>query len=131
MKKINVNGKEYEVCKETVIYPSGSPSIRNKLEIHMKETEDFKYEDFEKLFSEGSIPESLKILGYSDDNNELISETECKYYTEILNISKKRIDIVEPSTGEVSSEMHFVVELEQLLYIERLALLIINSEEAK
>lgn len=131
MKKINVNGKEYEVCKETVIYPSGSPSIRNRLEIHMKESDNLKYVDFEKLFSEDNIPETLRISEYSDTTNELINEIECKYYTEILSIGKKRIDTTDSLTGEVKSELHFVVELEQLLYIERLALLIINSEEAK
>ena len=31
------NGKEHDALNETVVYPSGNPNIRSRMEIHMAE----------------------------------------------------------------------------------------------
>ena len=58
MKEIQINQVKYTVCDDTLLYPSGSTTIRNKIEIHMK-VDGLEYSEFEKIFSN---KENLRML---------------------------------------------------------------------
>lgn len=119
MKQIEVADKIYNVHDETIIYPSGSPAIRNKLEVHMNPSE-ITQEEFEGIFANKKDLKEIKLREYNDSGEQLY-ESVCEEYTELLSIGKKRIDTMDPLSGKTTSEVHYVAELEQPLYIERLA----------
>lgn len=51
MKEIQINQAKYTVCDDTLLYPSGSTTIRNKIEIHMK-VDGLEYSEFENLLKQ-------------------------------------------------------------------------------
>lgn len=131
MKKITINGKEYEVTQNTVLYPSGSAAVRNRLEIHIME-DKMTRDEFFAIFADTSKLQEIKIVETDDNKTEddpdfLKYETVCKDYTEPAFIGIKRIDTIEPTDGQVISETHYVAELEQPLYIERMAAQLLNK----
>lgn len=131
MKKVIINGKEYEVTQNTVLYPSGSAAVRNRLEIHIME-DKMARDEFFAIFADASKLQEIKIVETDDnkteeDPNFLKYETVCKDYTEPAFIGIKRIDTIEPTDGQVISETHYVAELEQPLYIERMAAQLLNK----
>ena len=131
MKKVIINGKEYEVTQNTILYPSGSAAVRNRLEIHVTE-DKMTRDEFFALFADVSKLQEIKIVETDDNKTEddpdfLKYETVCKDYTEPAFIGIKRIDTIEPTDGQVISETHYVTELEQPLYIERMAAQLLNK----
>ena len=131
MKKVIINGKEYEVTQNTVLYPSGSAAVRNRLEIHIME-DKMARDEFFAIFADASKLQEIKIVETDDnkteeDPNFLKYETVCKDYTEPAFMGIKRIDTIEPTDGQVISETHYVAELEQPLYIERMAAQLLNK----
>ena len=125
MRKVFIDGKEYTVTQHTVLYPSGSAAVRNRIEIHIAE-DQMTRDEFFALFSEPSKLQEIKIFETDDtktaeDPAYLKYETVCTGYTEPLFLGVKRIDTIEPTEGRTLSETHFVAELEQPLYIERMA----------
>ena len=131
MKKITIDGKEYEVTQNTVLYPSGSAAVRNRLEIHIME-DKMSRDEFFAIFADASKLQEIKIVETDDnkteeDPNFLKYETVCKDYTEPAFMGIKRIDTIEPTDGQVISETHYVAELEQPLYIERMAAQLLNK----
>lgn len=126
MKEIQINQVKYAVCDDTLLYPSGSTTIRNKIEIHM-EVDGLEYFEFEKIFSNKENLRMLYLREYGRketdgkvDENAQLYEYPCENYTEILSIGRKRIDSVDFMTGKVSSVEHYVVILEQPLQVELL-----------
>lgn len=131
MKKITIDGKEYEVTQNTVLYPSGSAAVRNRLEIHIMENKMTR-DEFFAIFADASKLQEIKIVETDDNKTEddpdfLKYETVCKNYTEPAFMGIKRIDTIEPTDGQVISETHYVAELEQPLYIERMAAQLLNK----
>ena len=131
MKKITIDGKEYEVTQNTVLYPSGSAAVRNRLEIHIME-DKMTRDEFFAIFADASKLQEIKIVETDDNKTEddpdfLKYETVCKDYTEPAFMGIKRIDTIEPTDGQVISETHYVAELEQPLYIERMAAQLLNK----
>lgn len=103
------NNNEYEVLENTAIYLSYGAG-RNRMEIHM-DVDAMTVEEFEGLFTEANTAEIHLLNGESD----------MAYfdYSIIASIGKKRVSSASTSTGEVSSALELVVELEQLTYIEK------------
>lgn len=103
------NNSEYEVLENTAIYPSYGAG-RNKMEIHM-DVNSMTVEEFEGLFTEANTSE-IHLLN---------DESDMAYfdYSIIASVGKKRVSSTSTSTGEVSSALELVIELEQLTYIEK------------
>ena len=123
MKQIKIGSAVYPVLKETILYPSGNAVVRNRLEIHMP-ADDMAYADFEAIF-DGKDLSSIVIEEYKGDEakeDELANSLSLSNYVYIASVGKKRVDTVNPTDGTVKSEMHYVCELEQPLYMELLAM---------
>lgn len=123
MKQIKIGSAVYPVLGETILYPSGNAVVRNRLEVHMA-VDGMAYADFEGIFN-GKDLSSIVIEEYKGDEakeDELANSLSLSNYVYIASVGKKRVDTVNPTDGAVKSEMHYVCELEQPLYMELLAM---------
>lgn len=115
---------EYEVIKQgTAVYPSYSTTIRNRMEIHMKENA-MTLAQLEKLFTDNTKTSSITLAEYdtttSPDPTIKWSTTYSKY-DYVTSFGKETVTI--PNVTDASqapvTEVHLVVKLEQLTYIEQ------------
>ena len=106
------NGNEYEVLQQTVVYPSGSPALRSRMEIHMA-ADAMGLEDFAALFGDAQTSE-LHLI-----NTETGSDVTYKNYSLVASVGKQRVDETDYTTGTSTSSLQLVVVLEQLTYIEQ------------
>lgn len=130
MKQLKIGTKTYPACKETVIYPSGNAAVRNRIEIHLAE-DAMSWAEFEALLagdlSEITLEEYAELAtaagadGEQPAKPQLLYSTTARQYTILAEIGRKRVDIIDPLTAQITSEMHLVAVLEQPLYIEQLA----------
>lgn len=107
------NGNEYEVLAQTAVYPSGSPDLRSRMEIHMA-ADAMGLEDFAALFGDAQQTAELHLI-----NTETGSDVTYKNYSLVASVGKQRVDETDYTTGTSTSSLQLVVVLEQLTYIEQ------------
>ena len=120
------NGNEYDALNETVVYPSGSPNIRSRMEIHMAE-DAMTAAEFETTFMNETATVEIKMQGIADADDpgrgikkgDVLYDTLYQQYCLVASIGKKRVSKTDIATGQVVEEMHLVAELEQRTYIEQ------------
>jgi len=107
------NSDEYEVLTQTAIYPSGSPALRSRMEIHMA-ADAMGLEDFAALFGDAQQTAEMHLV-----NTETGSDMTYKNYSLVSSVGKQRVDETDYMTGASTSSLHLVAVLEQLTYIEQ------------
>lgn len=107
------NGNEYEVLTQTAVYPSGSPALRSRMEIHMA-ADAMGIEAFAALFGDAQQTAELHLV-----NAETGSDLTYKNYSLVSSVGKQRVDETDYTTGASTSSLHLVAVLEQLTYIEQ------------
>ena len=107
------NGDEYEVLTQTAVYPSGSPALRSKMEIHMA-ADAMGLENFAALFGDAQQTAEIHLV-----NTETGSDVAYKNYSLVASVGKQRVDETDYTTGASTSSLHLVAVLEQLTYIEQ------------
>ena len=112
------NGNEYEVLNETVVYPSGNPNARSRMEIHMEE-DAMTAAEFEATFMDEAATAEIRLTKTRDENSDGAFDTLYQHYCLVASIGKKRVSKTDIATGQVIEEMHLVAELEQRTYIEQ------------
>lgn len=111
------NNQEQEILPSTTVYPSGSSAVRSRMELHMA-ADAMTFEAFETLMSDTAKTATLHIIE-TDANDEVLRDIAYTAYTIPAQIGKQRVDVTDYATGAITSEMHLVVVLEQLTYIEQ------------
>ena len=66
------NGKEHDALNETVVYPSGNPNIRSRMEIHMAE-DAMTAAEFETAFMDETATVEIKMQGIADADDPGLS----------------------------------------------------------
>lgn len=107
------DNSEIEVLANTAVYPSMSANNRSRMEIHLTETA-MTLDAFEALFSDEAKTASIHLI-----DTESGSDITYSNYSIVASIGKKSVATVNYQTGATATEMHLVVELEQLTYIEQ------------
>jgi len=107
------NSDEYEALMQTAVYPSGSPALRSRMEIHMA-ADAMGLEDFAALFGDTQQTAELHLV-----NMETGSDVAYKNYSLVSSVGKQRVDETDYTTGVSTSSLHLVAVLEQLTYIEQ------------
>ena len=107
------NSDEYEVLTQTAVYPSGSPALRSRMEIHMA-ADAMGLEAFAALFGDGQKTAELHLV-----NAETGSDVTYKNYSLVSSVGKQRVDETDYTTGASTNSLHLVAVLEQLTYIEQ------------
>lgn len=111
------NNITYTVHEDTVVYPWGGVNTRNKMEIHMPE-EAMSLEDFIALVSNENNTVTMRHVSI-DDRGKVVYDNTYQYYTVLAEVGKRRCDMIDLETGEVTSAFHLVAVLEQLSQTER------------
>ena len=112
---------EKEVLQDTVIYPSGSPSIRSRMEVHMA-ADAMSLPDFEALMSDPVKTGTLRLIETGSDEaggEAVLRDTAYSAYTLVSSVGKQRVDKLNYTSGQPASEVHLVAVLDQLTYIEQ------------
>lgn len=112
---------EKEVLQDTVIYPSGSPSIRSRMEVHIA-ADAMSLPDFEALMSDPAKTGTLRLIETGSDEaggEAVLRDTAYSAYTLVSSVGKQRVDKLNYTSGQPASEVHLVAVLEQLTYIEQ------------
>ena len=120
------NGRKYDALNEMVVYPSGSPNVRSRMEIHMAE-DAMTAVEFEAAFMDETATEEIRLTRIADEDDpargikkgDIIYDTLYQHYCLVASIGKKRVSKTDIATGQVVEEMHLVAELEQRTYIEQ------------
>lgn len=120
------NGKEYTALDSTAVYPSGNPSTRSRMEIHLPENA-MPVDTFAAIFADENATSEIRMTRTVDEDNpekdqkagDIIYDTLYSQYCIVASVGKKRITNTNFSSGQVSEAMHLVVELEQRTYIEQ------------
>lgn len=113
------NGEEYEALENTAVYPSNSPSIRSRMEIHM-DGDAMTTAEFEAAFMDEDATAKIRLTKTTDeDDPKIVFDTVYQHYCLVASIGKKRVSKTDIATGQVVEEMHLVAELEQRTYIEQ------------
>jgi len=107
------NGNEYEVLTQTAVYPSGSPALRSRMEIHMA-ADAMGIEAFAALFGDTRQTAELHLV-----NTETGSDVTYRNYSLASSVGKQRVNETDYTTGASTSSLHLVAVLEQLTYIEQ------------
>ena len=114
MKKlICANQAPYDVCEETVCYPSGSANARNYLELWLPQ-DAMSFDEFEALCKNSAAMASVHIQTADGAGVAAFDG-----YTVPAEIAKKRFEQHNPATGETTQEMRLFARMEQLTFIER------------
>lgn len=109
------NNKQYEVLPDTIVYPASNAAMRGRMEIHMSETA-ITMSELESIFSDESA--TSEILLERDDEFAAF-KTLYKNFIIVSSLGKKRITKTDYTTAQTTEEVHLVVELEQLTYLEQ------------
>ena len=115
------DNSEKEVLQDTVIYPSGSPSVRSRMEVHMS-ANAMPLQDFEALMSDPAKTGTLRLIETGADGaggEMIVRDTVYSTYTLVASVGKQRVDKLDYTRGQPASEIHLVAVLEQLTYIEQ------------
>lgn len=118
---IILGGREYAAHTDTTVYPSGSPNIRSRMELHMAE-DAMSLEEFAALMGDETNTMTIRLVGYHEnESGEKVTDYDTAYssYTYLSQVGKKRVQAVDNATGAVSEEYHLVAVLEQLTYTEQ------------
>lgn len=110
------DGTVKDVLADSVIYPSGNPNIRSKLEIHMA-VKSMTIGQFVTLFSNEDNLMNLTLTAKNDD--QVIVEDNLTFYIVTADCGRRLVENVDPMTGTVSREYHYVAVLEQLTETEQ------------
>ena len=115
----------HEIHASTTVYPSGSATVRSRMEVHMAE-DAMTLANFEALMTDAAKTETLRIIETRTDTDEngeavetLVRDNAYSAYTYVSRVGKERVDVVDHTTGATTSETHLVVVLEQLTYTEQ------------
>lgn len=109
------NNKQYEVLPDTAVYPALNAASRGRMEIHMSE-DTMTMEDLEKIFSDEALTAEI-VLERDDELGAF--RTLYKNFIVVSSLGKKRITKTDYTTAQTTEEVHLVVELEQLTYLEQ------------
>lgn len=107
------DGTTIEALDDTTVYPSGSPSVRSRMEIHLAENE-MDLEAFEALVSDEEKTQTITFVKTGQYTNVFTN------FCILTKVGKELVSVVNNNTGEASEEMHLVARLEQLTYTEQL-----------
>ena len=110
---ICANEATYEVCNETVCFPSGSANVRNVLELWMPESA-MAFDEFEALCKNEEAMGTLRLQSMQGDEMLALS-----HYTVPAEIAKKRVALYDNQTGRPTEEMRLYARMEQLTYTEQ------------
>lgn len=109
------NGKSIEVLNDTVVWPSGMSTVRNKMEIHVAK-DAMSIDEFVALFSEEALKE-IRIKEVADDKTQYdIRYTD---YGIIASIGLQRVEKYDVASSQIETAVHLVAVLEQYTYIEK------------
>ena len=111
------NGKEYTALDSTAVYPSGNPSTRSRMEIHMAE-DAMTTAEFEAAFMDESATDELRITK-TGDGGDVAYECLYRHYCIVTSIGKKLVSTTSHETGETTEVMCLCVTLEQRTYVEQ------------
>ena len=109
------NGNKINVLEDTVVYPSGTSTVRNKMEIHA-DKDSMSLDEFIVLFNDESMNE-IRIQEVIDGKTKY--DTLYKDYGIISSIGLKRVEKYNVSSSQIETSVHLVAVLEQLTYIEK------------
>lgn len=115
---ICANEATYEVCNETVCYPSGDINVRSFVEIWMPE-KAMTFNQFEALCKNTDAMQHLTVKEPKLDKPDEYFEAVFTGYTLPVEIAKKLHQTYDASTGETISETRLFARMEQLTFIER------------
>ncbi len=115
---ICANEATYEVCNETVCYPSGDINVRSFVEIWMPE-KAMTFNQFEALCKNTDAMQHITVKSPNRINRMSIlrlcsQATPCRWKS-----PKKLHQTYDASTGETISETRLFARMEQLTFIER------------
>lgn len=110
------DNSEMEVLNDTTIFPSDNVAMRSKMEIHIKD-ESMSISDLEKIVSDKEKTKEIHLIDMTDE--KLVSDVTYTNYSILASIGKQRVDKINYADGTTTNEMHLVVQLEQLTYIEQ------------
>ena len=114
-------GREYAAHTDTTVYPSGSPNIRSRMEVHMPE-DAMSLEQFASFMADEANTAAIRLVGYhEDENGEKVIDYDTAYssFVYLAEVGKKRAQAVDNTTGAITEEYHLVAVLEQLTYTEQ------------
>lgn len=107
------NGKTYDVCaNDTIFYPALNMNLRNSLVVHMPIT-SMSLSEFVALMSDEKNTATIRITRSESTIQEF------QKYTICASVGQSRFDSIDPTTGVVTSEDHYVAKLEQLTFTEQ------------
>ena len=109
------NGKEIDVLDDTVVLPSGTSAVRNKMEIHV-DKDAMTLDAFVALFSEEALRE-IRIKEVADD----MTQYDIRYtdYGIVASVGLQRVEKYDVASSQVEVSVHLVAVLEQYTYIEK------------
>ena len=82
------NGKEHDALNETVVYPSGNPNIRSRMEIHMAE-DAMTAAEFEAAFMDEAATAEIRLTKTTDeDDPKIVFDTVYQHYCLVASIGK-------------------------------------------
>ena len=110
------NGTTLIVSENSVIEPSGSLDVRNKLRVFAP---DVNLPAFVSMFSDEENLDELLFVGYVDDTDDEIFRHELHHYTIVAELGKKHFESTDPATGEKISTYLLTAVLEQPTPIEQ------------
>ena len=92
------NGKEYTALDSTAVYPSGNPSTRSRMEIHLPE-DAMPVDTFAAIFADENATSEIRMTRTVDEDNpekdqkagDIIYDTLYKQYCIVTSVGKKRI----------------------------------------
>ena len=114
MKKlICANQATYDVCEETVCYPSGSANARNYLELWLPQ-DAMSFDEFEALCKNSAAMASVHIQTADGAGVAAFDG-----YTVPAEIAKKRVALYNNQTGRPAEEVRLYARMEQLTYTEQ------------
>ena len=122
LKIVLADKSEYEVLQNsTAIYPSYSNNQRNRMELHMR-NDLMSLSQLEAIFTDKTKTDSIVLVDdRPDDIPPVHNETVYNKYNYVASLGKETV--VATAISDVSSppvsEIHIVVKLEQLTYIEQ------------
>lgn len=115
---ICANEATYEVCNETVCYPSGSMNVRNHLELWLPE-KTMTFNQFEALCKNTEAMQRIVLKEPKPGKEDEYFEAVFEGYTLPVEIAKKLHTAYDANTGETITETRLFARMEQLTFIER------------
>lgn len=133
------DGAAYPVLGSTAVYPSGSSTVRSRMEVHMA-ANAMTLEAFEALLSDAAKTQTLRLVktteaepetaaaageaaeageAGADAEEAVLFDMAYTGYTLLARVGKERTETADPATGAVTCALRLAATLEQPTFIER------------